>query len=112
MLPMWLKTGSAVILTLLIVNGYIQKYLNTRKMSNIEISHSGFSSVNIKTIQVGGMTCNHCKENVENSIKSVQGVENVTVDLTTGQVDIKGKSFDLEKIRSGITSIGYKIIKS
>ncbi len=111
MLPDWLKIGSAIILSALIINGYFQKYLNTRKMNAIKITSPGFSINHIKTIQVGGMTCNHCKENVENSIKSVEGVEGVTVDLTTGQVDIKGDSFDLSKIKSGIISIGYKIIK-
>jgi uncharacterized membrane protein YraQ (UPF0718 family)/copper chaperone CopZ len=112
MLPVWLKTGSAIVLTLLIINGYIQKYLNARRMSAINITPSGFSAENIQTIQVGGMTCNHCKENVENSIKSSPGVKEVTVDLTTGKVNITGNSFDLEKIESGIKSIGYKIIKS
>ena len=32
MMPEWIKVSSAIILTLLIINGYIQKYLNTRKM--------------------------------------------------------------------------------
>jgi uncharacterized membrane protein YraQ (UPF0718 family)/copper chaperone CopZ len=111
MLPVWLKAGSAFLLTLLIVNGYIQKYLATRKMSSAGVPASGFTAANIKTIQVGGMTCNHCKANVENSIKSVEGVEDVTVDPTTGQVDIKGNLLDMDKIKAGIKSIGYKIIK-
>jgi uncharacterized membrane protein YraQ (UPF0718 family)/copper chaperone CopZ len=111
MMPAWLKIGSAIILTLLIINGYIQKYLNIRKMSSISINPSGFSAENIQTLEVGGMTCNHCKENVENSIKSVKGVDDVSVDLTTGKVNITGKSFDLDKIKTGIESIGYKIVK-
>jgi copper chaperone CopZ len=54
---------------------------------------------------------NHCKANVENSVKSSERVEEATVDLTSGTVIIKGNSFDLEKIKSGIEGIGYKIIK-
>jgi uncharacterized membrane protein YraQ (UPF0718 family)/copper chaperone CopZ len=111
MLPVWLKTGSAIVLTLLIINGYLQKFLNTRKMSAPNITSSGFSAENIKTIQVGGMTGNHCKANVENSIRSAQGVKDVNVDLTTGKVKITGNSFDISKIKSDIESIGYKIIK-
>jgi hypothetical protein len=38
-------------------------------------------------------------------------VEDVTVDLISGQVDIKGTSIDLAKIKEGIIGIGYKIIK-
>lgn len=111
MLPLWLKTGSAITLTLLLVNGYIQKYLKSRKMNKaVPVSTtSAFDPESITTLFVGGMTCNHCKENVENSIKSVRGVEEVAVDLTTGKVNIKGNSFDLKKIKSGIKDIGYKI---
>ncbi len=111
MLPVWLKTVSAIMLTLLIINGYIQKYLNFRKMGSTVTLPSGFNSETIRTIQVGGMTCNHCKANVENAVKSASGVEDVNVDLITGQVVIKGKSIDLEKIKEGIIGIGYKIIK-
>jgi uncharacterized membrane protein YraQ (UPF0718 family)/copper chaperone CopZ len=111
MLPDWLKISAAVLLTLLIINGYLRKYLDSKKISSVSAAPSGFSAENIQTIHVGGMTCNHCKSNVENSIKSVNGVEEVNVDLTTGNVNIKGKSFDLKKIRSGIEDIGYKIIE-
>lgn len=111
LLPAWLTTGSAIILLLLIFNGYVQKYLATRRIHMQNISPSGFSIENIKTIQVGGMTCNHCKANVENSIKSSEGVTEATVDLTSGKVIIKGTSFDLDRIKTGIESIGYKIIK-
>ncbi len=109
-IPAWLKTGSAILLTLLIINGYLQKFLNNRNMNMQNNLPSGFSSDKIKTIKVGGMTCNHCKANVENSIRSVNGVKDVNVDLTSGKVNITGDSFDLEKIKSGIESIGYKII--
>jgi uncharacterized membrane protein YraQ (UPF0718 family)/copper chaperone CopZ len=111
MLPMWLKGGSAILLSLLILNGYLQKFLNSMKMHMAAKTSpaSLFDSESITTLYVGGMTCNHCKENVENSIKSVNGVEEVAVDLTTGKVNIKGRSFDLQKIRTGIIDIGYKI---
>ncbi len=111
MLPMWLKTGSAILLSLLILNGYLQKYLKSRRMNLEAKANVGpmFDSDSITTIYVGGMTCNHCKENVENSIKSVKGVDDVAVDLTTGKVNIRGKSFDMHKIRTGIKSIGYKV---
>jgi uncharacterized membrane protein YraQ (UPF0718 family)/copper chaperone CopZ len=110
MLPAWLKIGSAIILTALIINGYIQKYINSRKMSTSNNASGGFSAENIKTLWVGGMTCNHCKANVENSIKSAEGVEEVSVDLTSGKVNIRGKSVDLEKIRTGIENIGYVVL--
>ncbi len=110
-IPVWLKTGSAIILTLLIIYGYLQKYLKKFKMNKPSDDRPEISLQNIKTIRVGGMTCNHCKANVENSIKSEEGVESVKVDLASGNVEITGESFNLEKIRAGIESIGYKIVK-
>jgi uncharacterized membrane protein YraQ (UPF0718 family)/copper chaperone CopZ len=110
MLPMWLQIGSAMTLTLLILNGYLQKILATRKIKSQSVIQPSFSSGNIRTLYVGGMTCNHCKANVENSVKSSEGVEDATVDLASGTVLIKGTSINLEKIKSGIESIGYKII--
>ena len=113
MLPMWLKAGSAILLSLLILNGYLQKFLRSKRINLAALTSSVSISdtEGVTTIQVAGMTCNHCKENVENSIMSVQGVDEVDVDLTTGIVNIKGKSFDMQKIRSGIIDIGYKIKK-
>jgi uncharacterized protein len=108
-MPEWFKIGSALILTILIINVYIQKYLKNRRINKVNIVPANFSSENVQTIWVGGMTCNHCKINVENSIKLSQGEEEVSVDLMTGKVIITGISLDLKKIKSGIKSIGYKI---
>ena len=111
MLPEWLKIGSGITLLLLILNGYIKKFISTMKIKSQTAVKPSFSSESIQTLHIGGMTCNHCKANVENSVKSSEGVEEATVDLSSGTVLIKGTSFDLEKIKSGIESIGYTIIK-
>jgi uncharacterized protein len=111
MLPDWLKIGSAIVLLLLIANGYIQKYIKSRKMDSANTDIPEFSAEGIQTLRVGGMTCNHCKANVENSIKSARGVKEVEVDLVTGKVNITGESLDMDKIKAGIESIGYKIVK-
>ena len=108
MLPAWLKSGSAILLSLLLVNGYIQKYLFKNQITDQD-QKTVFNPADIKTIYVGGMTCNHCKSNVENSIKSGKGVEEVSVDLTTGKVDIRGNQINLDEIRKGIESIGYSV---
>ena len=104
-MPEWLKTGSAVMLLLLIINGYVRKYFIKEKSVKMENKIS--NTIEVKTIHVGGMSCNHCRANVENSIKSVNGVEEVSVDLASGNVIISGKSVDMAKVKSGIESIGY-----
>ena len=110
-LPPWLKNGSAIALGLLIINGYIRKFFSTRRIRNEVTPDSVFDTTRITTIKVGGMTCNHCRQNVENAVKSVEGVDDVTVDLASGQVNIKGRSPDIDKIKKDIENIGYKIEK-
>ncbi len=106
-LPPWMAVGSAILLVLLIINGYIRKFATGKKMTaNPTQEVSGIGSV---SLSVSGMTCNHCKANVENSAVSVEGVTGATADLATGKVTISGTGFDLDSIRANIESVGYKV---
>ena len=61
-LPIWLQWGSSISLTLLILNGYLQKAILKRKTipgSVIENETEDY------LISVLGMSCNHCKNSVE-----------------------------------------------
>lgn len=62
-----------------------------------------------RTYIVGGMTCNHCKANVEKVIMTVQGVEAVKVDLHTGAAQVTGDDLDDNEIISAVESIGFAI---
>lgn len=109
MLPYWLSISSSVLLVLLIINGYIQKFLERKKMNKTSLpSNLNLESMTTKSILVQGMTCNHCKANVENEIKSMDGVEAVQIDLSSGKVIISGDGIDLNQVKTGIESIGYK----
>ena len=62
-------------------------------------------------INVEGMTCNHCKQSVTDAILGVESVNNVNIDLDSGDVFISGDNIDIEKIYQSIEKIGFKIIK-
>lgn len=47
------------------------------------------------TLNVKGMTCNHCVKSVETSVGELNGVEKVSVDLASGKVDVV---FDVQKV--------------
>jgi len=104
-LPLWMTTGSAILLVLLLINGYIQKYKG-RGSVDIPKKIEGIETV---SLSVSGMTCNHCKANVENSAASVEGVTGTDVDLATGKITITGSGFDVNSIISNIESVGYKV---
>jgi copper chaperone CopZ len=60
-----------------------------------------------KTVLVEGMTCNHCKANVERAINSVEGVKETVADPATGLVKIVAQNLDLSKVKASVEKIGY-----
>ncbi|NJK97328.1 MAG: heavy-metal-associated domain-containing protein [Bacteroidales bacterium] len=60
-----------------------------------------------KTVIVEGMTCNHCKANVERAISSVEGVQETIADPATGVVKIVAQDLDLSKVKASVEKIGY-----
>lgn len=56
-----------------------------------------------------GMNCNHCKANVERAIRSVAGVEDVTVDLASATAVVTG-AHDSETLIHQVKSFGYEAV--
>ncbi len=59
------------------------------------------------TLNVTGMTCNHCVQSVTKALQAVAGVENVSVSLATGCARIDGNASSPALIRA-IEEEGYK----
>jgi copper ion binding protein len=62
-------------------------------------------------VSVKGMTCSHCKANVEKAVKLIPGIKNATVDLDKAVVTIEGNNINLEEVKKRIENIGYKYVK-
>ena len=60
-----------------------------------------------KTVIIEGMSCNHCKANVERAIFSVEGVKETIADPATGLVVIKAEKLNLDNVKSSVEKIGY-----
>lgn len=58
-------------------------------------------------VRVEGMTCNHCAGNVREAIAGVNGVREVSVDLTGKSARIRG-DFNVAEVVNAIESAGYK----
>ena len=103
LLPEWLKLASSILLGILLVNRLYHRYKPQKKgkmvMTNPKLS--------VKKIQVQGMTCPHCKANVENRLKNLDGIETAVADLKSGVVEISGSEIDLEKVKTSIEGGGY-----
>jgi uncharacterized membrane protein YraQ (UPF0718 family)/copper chaperone CopZ len=103
----WWQIASGVILVALIINGYIQRYLSSKQNKMEPIN---YKIMNVKTIKVDGMTCNHCKANVESNLEKLDFISSAKVNLSDKSVTIEGDAIDIEKAKETITSLGYKTI--
>tara|TARA_Y100000588_G_C14274870_1_gene933931 strand:- start:513 stop:1775 length:1263 start_codon:yes stop_codon:yes gene_type:complete len=95
-----------ILFVLILVNAYIYKRKSgIPKIADVETEFDG--SKDRLSIMIDGMTCSHCKENVENAVYSCTGVENTLVDLLTGQVIVIGTRLDEKTIKDKIKDIGF-----
>ena len=104
-LPIWLQWGSSITLTLLIINGYIQKITLKRKplsSTEVKVDTEEFR------LSVLGMTCNHCKNSVEKHIGALKNIELAEVNLEQKNLQIIGQNIDLTIIRKEIESLGFE----
>ncbi|NOQ23798.1 MAG: heavy metal-associated domain-containing protein [Bacteroidales bacterium] len=101
----WWQITSGIVLMILIINGYIQKYRNSKPQLNNQIN---ISTMEIKTIKVEGMTCNHCKSNVETNLEKLSFVKNAKVNLNEKTVTLEGDKIAINIAKETIESLGYK----
>ncbi|OXT09123.1 heavy metal transport/detoxification protein [Thermoanaerobacterium thermosaccharolyticum] len=62
------------------------------------------------TIDVKGMSCNHCKMTVEKSLKALDGVSKATVDLDKANVTVTydPKKVTIDEMKKAIIDAGYE----
>jgi len=68
------------------------------EMSQIELTYS-----------VPGVSCDHCKTAITNEVSTVDGVQEVDVDLETKQVAVRGDQVSDQAVRAAIDEAGYDI---
>jgi len=96
---------SGIIIILLIANGYLQRYMEKRR-----IQKSGSTFENMKEMQiytVEGMTCNHCKASVENGIREIDKNAEIFADPSGNELRVSAVTLTEEEIKSKVESLGY-----
>lgn len=56
---------------------------------------------------IHGMSCGSCVRHVEGALKSVTGVESVSVDLASGRAEVRGTGLTTAILLSAIEEEGY-----
>ena len=63
-----------------------------------------------KTVTIEGMMCNHCKNKVESSLKKLENVTKVKVNLANKTAEIYSNAvISDEDIKKTITNLGYQV---
>ncbi len=101
----WVKLISAVALILLILNGYIQKYLKRHARRQTVTNASNMKKTQKFTVE--GMTCNHCKASVESSIQEIDKDLDIFADPSGNELRISGGNVSEEEVKSRVESLGY-----
>jgi uncharacterized membrane protein YraQ (UPF0718 family)/copper chaperone CopZ len=96
----WLETGSAIVLVLMLV--YSQIRVRTAPAKDLSVVKGGIH------FTVAGMTCKNCVASVENTTRSISGVENAVADLTTGAMVVEGASIQTNQIIQALDQMGYQ----
>ncbi len=61
-----------------------------------------------KTLQIKGMTCEHCVRAVTKALQGVAGVDKVAVDLGAGRARIDGSADDAALVKA-VEKQGYEV---
>ena len=102
LLPDWLTISSALLLAAAILNYYISKI--RKKLTSQSVENTMTQTV----LEVHGMTCRHCKMNVENNLNKLEFIQSAVADPDTDRVVIDGESVDLKLVEATIRDLGYE----
>jgi uncharacterized membrane protein YraQ (UPF0718 family)/copper chaperone CopZ len=105
-LPEWINITSSLILSVLLLNAIFVRYGIIKMVFGNR--NKKRNDMGILLINVNGMTCNHCKNNVEKGVSEIEGVDEVHVDLANKEVKIQGENLQLDQIKEKIESLGYE----
>ena len=106
-IPEWLTYSSSIILGVLLLISIYRKNIKPMLFKPKSMDKSDEFSV---VVEIGGMSCNMCKANVENAISSIKGIEKFEVDLSAKSLSIKGENIDLEEIKKKVEERGYNYL--
>jgi len=78
------------------------------QQNQIKLQHFVENNMGI-TLNVEGMSCQHCVASVKKSLEALEGVTEATPDLDSGRVLIDGDNLDNGVLKQVITEAGYVV---
>jgi copper chaperone len=59
--------------------------------------------------EVRGMTCDHCVAAVKQEVSTIDGAEEVTVELDSGHLSVRGRDVQEAAVRAAVEEAGYTL---
>ncbi|MGW8316537.1 MAG: permease [Bacteroidales bacterium] len=103
----WFKWAMTAMLFLLIVNGYLQRWLTRRREHKKNMMKMQYMKSNIHVFKVEGMTCSHCKATVERGLSGISQVTEVVADPGRNTVTVEAGALNDEQVRATVEELGY-----
>ena len=94
-------------LVMLILNGYIQKWITGRRTRESDRKKSEQMKQDVHIFKVEGMTCNHCKATVEQGLGTLPEVSLVLADPDRDQVTIQATALSENDVIDTVEKLGY-----
>ncbi|MBN1345558.1 MAG: SO_0444 family Cu/Zn efflux transporter [Phycisphaerae bacterium] len=104
MLPGWVGTVSAVVL-LGVIGLSLLRPVKAGPADVVPAAADG----QMATLEISGMTCNHCVQSVQRAVQECPGVLSAEVALSPGRAEVRGKAFDVEAVRRAVEGLGFRV---
>ena len=112
MLPSWIKIFSSIVFSILILyslfNKYFMKFFRKKQVDDYIATNSVLQNMKEINIVVKGMSCNSCKNTVEDNLKNHSDITSANADIERQIVTLTGENIDLDKVKDTIEGLGYK----
>jgi uncharacterized membrane protein YraQ (UPF0718 family)/copper chaperone CopZ len=105
----WLHTVyliSAFIFALMLISSLYRRYIAPK----FKKKNKRLNMMNTLKINIEGMSCNHCVNNIEDTLLKQDNIDSASVDLPTNSAEITGRHVDKNIISSLIENLGYKVV--
>lgn len=98
---------SAWIFAFMLLGSLYRRYLKPKFKSKIK----KVNIMNSLKINIEGMSCNHCVNNIKDTLLKQNNIDTADVDLPTNSAEITGKNLDKKTISDLIANLGYKVVE-
>ncbi len=107
----WWEWACTLLLLVLVIRGLAirwQEKTASRRASPGEFAEGETHSMDTIELKVTGMSCGHCRGQVDKALRSVDGVDEVVVSLEESSAQVRGAQVDVAKLVAAIQAKGFE----